>query len=102
MRGLLLAWLSIAAGCGSEQGSAGSSATPAPILCDRNSGPVDSGTPTEAGPIVECAVVGMGSTHVMVVPRCLSGVAADGGMFWQCCVQLRDPPDSFVVLTECP
>jgi hypothetical protein len=102
LRGLLLAWLSMAVGCGSEQGSASGSAMPAPVLCDRNLGPVDSGIPSETGPIVQCVAVGSNSTHVMAVPRCLPGADADGGMFWQCCVQLHDPPDSFIVLTECP
>lgn len=95
---LVTAWLSMAVGCGPEQGSVGSSA--APVLCDRNLGPVDSGIPSEAGPIVECTAFDAG-TNVEVVPRCLVGEGADGGMFWGCCVQLHDPPGSFLVLTAC-
>jgi len=90
----------MAAGCGSAQAPGSSHGTSAPVLCDRNVGPVDSGIPSEAGPIVECTAYDAG-TNEEVVARCLPGAYADGGTFWQCCVQLSDPPGSFIVLTTC-
>ena len=77
----------MAAACSPAQGSPGDGRAPA--LCDIHRGPVDSGVPTEAGPIVECPV---GSI-------CMGGAGPDGGMHWECCEQ--DPLGGPIVLTTC-
>jgi|HubBroStandDraft_6_1064221.scaffolds.fasta_scaffold236673_2 hypothetical protein len=90
----------MAIGCGSSQAPASSNGTPAPVLCNRNLGPVDSGIPSETGPIVECTTFDAGTSEE-VVPHCLPQADADGGTFWECCVQLSDPPGSSIGLTAC-